>query len=391
VTSQPSAPPLRILLVAEVFPPAVGGSGRWAWELYRRLPAAQVSVAAGLHPGSTEFDQLAPMPIDRVPLAFGSWGVAGRAGLLGYGRALGRLRTLTREQSPAQVHAGKSLPEGLLALRCARPRGLPVVVYVHGEELNIARGSRELRCLTRLVLRRATLVVANSGNTRAELANGWTDPARVAVLHPGVDVERFHPARRDEPARARLGWTGRRVVLTVGRLQRRKGHDVMIAALARVRERVPDVLYAIVGDGEERKALEARVTSLGLQGHVQFRGAATDDEMVSCYQQCDLFVLPNRTVDGDFEGFGMVLVEAQACGTPVVAGTSGGTAETLSEGVTGRLVPCDQPEPLADGVASLLLDGDRRGAMAAQARAWAVERFAWGALASEAVRLFREL
>jgi phosphatidylinositol alpha-1,6-mannosyltransferase len=165
----------------------------------------------------------------------------------------------------------------------------------------------------------------------------------------------------------------------------------MIAALARVRERVPDVLYAIVGEGEERKALEARVTSLGLQGQVQFRGAITDDEMVSCYQQCDLFVLPNRTVDGDFEGFGMVLVEAQACGTPVVAGTSGGTAETLSEGVTGRLVPCEQPEPLADVVTGLLLDGDRRGAMAAQARAWAVERFAWGALASEAVRLFREL
>jgi phosphatidylinositol alpha-1,6-mannosyltransferase len=207
-------------------------------------------------------------------------------------------------------------------------------------------------------------------------------------MHPGVDTERFVPAARDPRARDQLGWHDRPVVLTVGRLQRRKGQDQMISALATVRRKVPDVLYAIVGDGEERGALEGQVARTGLGRHVQFLGEVSDDRLIECYQQCDLFALPNRQIGKDIEGFGMVLLEAQACGKPVVAGASGGTAETMRIPETGRVVPCDTPEPLAALVADLLADPEGLARMGAAGRQWVVEFFDWSALSRRALDLF---
>jgi phosphatidylinositol alpha-1,6-mannosyltransferase len=270
-----------------------------------------------------------------------------------------------------------------------RSSGLPYLCYVHGEELNLATTSRELAWLTRRALRGASLVIANSHNTEGLLREGWGLRAeRVRVLNPGADTGYFVPAPRDRARRARLGWGDRPVVLTVGRLQKRKGHDMMIRALAEVRRSFPDVLYAIVGDGEERAALEGLVDAEGLRGHVQFLGEVDDAGLLNCYQQCDLFVLANRQVGQDIEGFGMVLVEAQACGKPVVAGQSGGTAETMSVPQTGLVVPADTPGPVAAAVTELLSDGPRRTAMGRAARPWAVEHFDWDSLTARAGRLF---
>src|SRR5262249_56405909 len=136
----------------------------------------------------------------------------------------------------------------------------------------------------------------------------------VTVRHPGVDTGGFVPAPPDPAARARLGWHGRRVILTVGALQKRKGQDMLIRALPAIRARCPEVLYAVAGEGWERPYLEALVDELGVRGAVQFRGIPEDDDLIRCYQQCDLFALPNRRIGWDFEGFGIVLLEAQACG-----------------------------------------------------------------------------
>jgi glycosyltransferase involved in cell wall biosynthesis len=126
----------------------------------------------------------------------------------------------------------------------------------------------------------------------------------------------------------------------------------------------------------------------GLSDHVQFLGEIDDERMVQCYQQCDLFVLPNREVDRDIEGFGIVLLEAQACGKPVVAGTSGGTAETMQIPETGLVIPCEGPEVLASTVIELLADPVRRARMGEAARTWVVRHFDWSSLSCQAEALF---
>jgi phosphatidylinositol alpha-1,6-mannosyltransferase len=292
-------------------------------------------------------------------------------------------------QKPKVLHCARCLPEGWMGLCLKLLTGVPYVCYVHGEEMNYAAGSRELSWMMRRVLRHVDFVIANSRNTQRIVQEEWgLSLERIRVLNPGVDTCRFLPAPRSVAARRKLGWGERPVILTVSRLQKRKGHDQMISALDEIRRAVPNVLYAIVGDGEERQSLDQLVVRENLHDHVRFHGELDDDSLVSCYQQCDLFVLPNRQVGQDIEGFGMVLVEAQACGKAVVAGTSGGTAETMSIPETGMVVACEKPQELAQLVGELLADGPRLTRMGVAARRWVVEHFDWAELSQRAKHLF---
>lgn len=382
-------PNATILLLTEVFPPQTGGSGRWLWEVYRRFPREEAVVAAGACPRAEEFDRTHDLRVVRVPLTLRTWGIAGVRASLDYWKAFRRVRRLVRSHQVEQVHCGGCLPEGWIAWLMRKLGGPRYAVYVHGEELPLGAASRELGWMMRRVLRGADFVVANSRNTAGMLRSGWpVRPERLHVLHPGVDAGVFVPAEPSEPVRRELGWQGRTVILTVGRLQKRKGQDMLIRALPRIAAAAPDVLYAIAGDGEERGRLEALAAEVGVADRVQFLGEVTDELLIKCYQQCDLFVLPNRTDDGDFEGFGMVLLEAQACGKAVVAGASGGTAETMDVGRTGYVVPCDSPEPVADLLCELLLDRERRERMGTSAREWVLSRFDWPALVEQARQIF---
>jgi len=400
---------VKTLLISEVFPPQTGGSGRWFWEVYSRLPRELVCVAAGEHAGGEEFDRGHEVNVVRLPLAMPTWGLRSVAGLRGYWRLYRALKRLVRDERIRTVHAGCVLQEGWLAWMLNRWCGLPYVVYVHGEELNIGANSRELAWMMRRVFGRAERVIVNSRNT-GRLLQPWGVPAaKVTVLHPGVDTERFCPIadcglriadsgnsignpkseiRNSNSIRNPQSAIRNPVILTVGRLQKRKGQDMLIRALPRIREAVPGVVYAIVGDGDQRGALEGLARETGVADCVRFLGEVGDAEMIRRYQQCDLFVLPNREVNGDIEGFGMVLVEAQACGKPVFAGDSGGTAETMQRGVTGEIVDCTSPETLAAAVIELLRDPARRERMGRAARDWAVERFDWASLTAEAAELF---
>jgi phosphatidylinositol alpha-1,6-mannosyltransferase len=177
-------------------------------------------------------------------------------------------------------------------------------------------------------------------------------------------------------------------VLTAGALQKRKGQDMMLRALPAIRAVCPDVLYCMIGQPLERPYLERLIDEVGVRDHVQFRGAPSDSELIDCYQQCDVFALPSRQVGWDLEGFGIVALEAQACGKPVVVGRSGGAPETVEAGRTGEVVDCERPEPLAEAIIGLLQNPSRREAMAARARPWVVERFDWQVLGRQASAMF---
>lgn len=379
----------KLLLLSEVFPPQTGGSGRWLWEVYRRFPRELVHFAVGETPGHDEFDRQNQLSATRLGLSLPTWGVLRKDGFLSYAHLFGRVGRLVRDHHIDSIHCGKVLPEGFLSYLTKLVRGTPYITFVHGEELNVATSSRELKWMTRRALRSARLVIANSQNTATLLHRDWgVAETNLQVLHPGVDIEFFRPAETSATARQVLGWTDRTVILTVGRLQIRKGHDQLIRALELIRRDVPNVLYAIVGDGEELEELQALVSQLGLEDFVQFRTSAADDELLSCYQQCDLFVLPNRTVDGDFEGFGMVLVEAQACGKAVVAGCSGGTRETMQVGKTGLITDCNDVQALATEIVALLQHPRKLDEMGQHARDWVVRNFSWHELCRRAEELF---
>lgn len=346
---------MKALLISEIFPPQHGGSGRWFWEVYSRLSKTDYVLAVGTYPGYVEFDETHDLTVERLDLSSNNWGAISSQGLKYYLRTFLQLRKLIKAHRVDQLHCGRCLPEGVMAYIIWLVYRVPYKCFIHGEDVETAALSRELSWMLRKVFSKASTLICNSQNSANILLDKWQVPeSKVIVLHPGVDATRFVPAPKNDITKRSLGWDDKTVILTVGRLQKRKGQDMIIKALPAIIKQEPNVLYAIIGDGEQRKSLISLADELGVAEHVMFMGEVSDNEMIQSYQQCDIFALPNRTIGNDIEGFGMVLVEAQACGKPVIAGDSGGTSETMVKGETGFIVDCSTPEPLAKQMIHLL-------------------------------------
>jgi phosphatidylinositol alpha-1,6-mannosyltransferase len=380
---------LKTLLITENFPPKSGGSGRWFWELYSRLPQNEYEILAGDELASAKYDSDANVHILRGNLTSSEWGFKSSVGLKFYFKSALLSRKIIKQRQITQLHCGRVLPEGVIAWLLNLFTGIPYVCYVHGEDLETAQSSREQYFICGQVIKRAKTIICNSQNSANIVAKfGAQAASKTQVLHPGVDSNIFVPKQRNQESLTSLNWIDKIVVLTVGRLQARKGQDMMIKAIPEILKAKPNFLYAIVGDGEEFDALVKLSTELEVERHVQFLRGITDEQMIECYQQCDLFILPNRTIDNDIEGFGMVLVEAQSCGKPVIAGDSGGTKETMLLGESGVIIDATQPSNIASTVVGMLSDEQKLKDMGSKGREHVLKSLDWKALVQRAKELF---
>jgi len=364
------------LLVTELFPPALGGSAELFGNVYSRLNEIAVTVltevTAEETPAFVETCRLL-----REHMRAPHWGLLHRGALVHHLRRAARVRHLSASIDGI-VHCGRALPEGLHALLARLAGGRRYICWAHGEELASAGSSRELRTLTRLVLRGASVVLANSWNTAGLLQRLGVPGRHIQVVHPGVDAERFCPDQQTAPeVRRRLTRDGELLLLTVGRLQRRKGHDLVLRALAALRDSGAPVRYVIAGDGEDRGRLESLTTELRLGDSVWFAGAISPADLPAYYAAADVFVHPNRIEGNDFEGFGIVFLEAAAAGLPVIAGTTGGAPEAVVDGSTGLLVSGTNVDELCAAITALVSSSTRRQAMGHAARQRAIREFSW--------------
>lgn len=222
-----------------------------------------------------------------------------------------------------------------LALLVSRLSAAPVWLQIHGLEAWAARARWMRWCVEQ-----ADLVTSVSRHTR-RLFLGWADvePTRVLIL-PNTVGEHFTPGVDRESAKKTLGLAGRRVLLTVSRLaktERYKGHEAIIRRLPEIAEKFADVVYVIAGEGDLRKELKKLVQSLKLDHFVVFTGAMRSSELATLYAGADVYVMPSSG-----EGFGIVYLEAMACGTPVIAGDCDGAHDPLHDGDSGVLTNEDR-------------------------------------------------
>ena len=379
----------KTLLLTENFPPKEGGSGRWFWELYSRLPNDKVLIVANDTPEGREFDKTHELDIVRIELESTEWGLASTKGLGFYWETIRKVLKLIKEHDIEEVHCGRVIPEGVIARALKLLAGARYNCFVHGEDVETAATSREHSLLVKNVCKNASMLICNSENTANIVRKlGFDSGSKCEVLHPGVDTNRFEVAAPDTSFRQQMGWSGKRVLLTVGRLQRRKGQDFLIKSMPALLKEFPDLFYAVVGRGECYDELISLVDQHELHDNVCVYPDMDDEALIKCYQQCDIFILPNRTIDNDIEGFGMVLVEAQVCGKPVIAGDSGGTRETMNIGKTGHIIDCSSTENLLNGLSPILrnreiVDGE------VDIADYAKNRFNWDQHVAKAKRLFK--
>jgi phosphatidylinositol alpha-1,6-mannosyltransferase len=360
----------RTLLVTNDFPPRAGGIQNYLQALADRLPAGELAVYAPAWPGAAAFDAARSYPVHRHSGSL----------MLPVPAVARQAAALARAHGATTVWFGASAPLGLLGPVLRHGAGIErVLASTHGHEVgwSMLPGARQA---LRAIGRDADALTTISHYTRGRVAAAFGPRAVLEVVSSGIDGEVFRPdpqARRE--LRRRHGLGDAPVVTCVSRLVARKGQDVLIRALPRVRARVPGARLLLVGDGPDRDRLQGLAAAHHVAEHVVFTGAVPAEDLPAHHAVGDVFALPCRTRGGglDVEGLGIVLLEAAATGLPVVAGDSGGAPETVQEGRTGHVVGGRDVDAVAGAVAGLLADPDRARAMGAAGRKWMLDEWSW--------------
>ncbi len=267
-------------------------------------------------------------------------------------------------------------PDGVAAVMLGRRLGKPVAITARGTDVNLMPRYAIPRAMIRWAAQRADRLIAVAAALKVSLVDLGIEAERVSVLRNGVDLARFRPPIDRARLRAELG-IARPTLVTVGHLIERKGHDLVIAALSSL----GDVDLLVVGDGPERDALRALVERLRLSSRVRFLGALPHGELARIYGAADALVLASSR-----EGWANVLLEAMACGTPVVATRVWGTPEAVTEPAAGVLVDDRTADAIAAGVRALFAALPDR----AETRRYA-ERFGWQPTTDGQLALFRAM
>jgi phosphatidylinositol alpha-1,6-mannosyltransferase len=357
------------LLVTNDFPPKVGGIQSYLWELWRRLPPDDTVVLTTAHPEAPAFDHAAPFRIERVT-----------SKVLWPTRAVARrVDALAREVGADVIFLDPMLPLGLIGPRL---RAAPYVVIAHGAEITLPGRIPATHALGRRVLRHAAGVVAAGEYPAAACARTAGRALPTLVIPPGVDPERFRPldgaARAEVRARYRIE-VDRPLILGLSRLVPRKGFDVLIRALAGLDD---SVQLAIAGAGRDEHRLMDLAVAHQVHPRVRFLGRLPSAEVAPLYASADVFAMlcRDRWMGLEAEGFGIVFVEAAACGVPAVAGRSGGSHEAVVDGETGFVVEPRDVDAVRCALEQLLGDDAQRARFGASARERARAELAYDVL-----------
>jgi L-malate glycosyltransferase len=363
----------RVLLVLDQFPKTLGGGERVVLRLASLLPqyGYRVSILTfSAHPESAGL-QSPPCPIYLLPLQ--------RTYDLHALRAAFELKQFLRQQDIQIVQTffeSSDLWGGFVAKTMSSAK-----LIWSRRDMGILR-DRKHHIAYRWMSRLPDQVFAVSEPVRRHCIEvDGINPSRVETVYNGLDLDDWiHGERPARPA-------GEFVVATVGNIRRVKGHDVLIKAAASVVERFPHVTFRIAGEVLEPdyfEELQNLIRSLKLSDHVQFAGGVSD--LREYLSVTDVFVLPSRS-----EGFSNAIVEAMACSLPVVATDVGGNAEAVKNGVSGLIVPSDDPAALAAAIVRLLSDSSVAREMGSAGRRLAAERFTTDAMMQGIVRTYARL
>ena len=374
------------LLLTYDFPPMGGGIARWMAALADRYP--DLIVSTGRMPGSDAVDRGFPNRVDRTRVAAARLRTV--PGLLRWAR---RATLLTRRHDVDFVWCGVLKPAGYPARWVHERLGVPYGVMLQGGDLLILQHhihrSRLKWQAARALLSSASVLVAISQYTRelcisvlSELELPVT-PEKVRVVPLGTDPDFFRPGIPTDDVRRRYGLGEGRWLLTVARLVAHKGVDTVIQAVARLAADHPDLRYAVVGSGQRLSELRALADQLNVADRVSFLTGVPDADLPALYNAADIYLGVSRRAENGVEGFGISLVEASACGRPVIGGRSGGIPDAVRDGETGLLVDSEKPEEVAAAVGRLLGDPALAARLGAGGRAAVESYYNWDRVVSD--------
>ncbi|MDD4995500.1 MAG: glycosyltransferase family 4 protein [Patescibacteria group bacterium] len=370
----------KSLLITLEFPPQKGGIANYLANLYSRLPSDKVFVLAPKTKGSQEYDATCAYKIMRGNLLtsyiWPHW-------LMLYFR----VKTLVKKHKITMLHISHVLPVGYIAYRLNQTLKLRYAVFCHGLDILKAQATPQKKQRLIKILNKASGIVVNSEYTRGLISGLGVPDSKVLVVYP---CPAFVPNRETIETYdvvAKYGLSEKRVLLSVARLVERKGIDKVLECLPRLYEKFKDIIYVIVGDGPDINRLAKIVDDLKIHNLVRFAGSVSDQDMSKFYSIAEVFALPSRQIGPDVEGFGMVYLEANLFGLPVVGGRSGGVPEAVIDRQTGLLVNPNDTNDIYQAINDLMTDREWAKTLGENGRVRAENDFQWRK-ETEKLRLF---
>jgi len=361
---------MKHLLVTNDFPPKVGGIQNLLWEWWRRLPPDSFAVLTSPHAGAESFDAVQAFEIRRVREPW----------LLPHPLMVRRINKMAREIGADFVVLDPAVPLGIVGRRLE----LPYMVVLHGAEVTVPGRLPLSRLVLSRVLKNASHIIAAGEYPAAEARRAGGSSLPLTVIPPGVDTQRFRPLSNDERISARREFgvsDDAELIVGVSRLVPRKGFDTLIEVAAALRASRPRLQVLIGGGGRDAKRLQKLIDKLGAP--VRMLGRVTDEQLPLLYGCADVSAMLCRSRWGGLEqeGFGIVFSEAASCGVPQIAGKSGGAADAVLDGLTGKVVqnPSDVAQ-VASTVSQLLDDAFLRSLMGVASRERALNTFDYDVL-----------
>lgn len=373
---------MRVLFVTQDFPPDLGGIQTYSWEVAPRLAerCEQFLLIAPARPGDEDVDASLDFPVHRLSV---------RPDLLGL-RALPHVLRLSRRfHFDAAFHVQwQTAFASLLARRCtASPAH--IAVTLHGKDtvfnpFDLFPLEWGYDALRRTAIGAADHVLPVSRFLARRAQHLGATEEQITVVPNATNPDVFYP----DPApalREELDAENRPIVVSAGRLVPKKGFDTAIRTIRQVADDLPEVLLLIAGEGPEASSLQQLARDLQVEEHVRFLGRVSQEQLRRYYSLADVFMMVGREEPGDIEGFGLVYLEANACGTPTLGARVGGVPDAIQDEHTGLLVPPEDPTAAAQALTRLLTDPDLAERLGEQGRDRVLREANWDAVAE---RLF---
>jgi len=376
---------MKLAFITQDFPPALGGIQTYSYELSRRLAPKcdYFELFAPSHEGDDLFDRQCDFPVTRVPVS---------DSLLSAGLFFDFPALAFRKKFDVAFHAQW---QTLLPSVVATGGGYPQKIFVaaHARELLFnpfgphSFLGKKYQIFEQKMLNKVDRFYPVSHYTAGLLQDMGFSEHQMSVIPNGTDPGKFHPT--DPSALThRLQIDDRKVILTITRLVYRKGIDTVIRSMKQIVKQNPDTIYLIAGGGEDEHRLKKLVDELELNYWIKFVGRVPDEELLLYYNVCDVFVMPSKTTPPNVEGFGIVFLEANACGKPVVGSYSGGIPDAIVDEETGIMVPEDNPDELAGALLTFLNDNELAQKVGAKGRDRVLSELNWDVIAD---RLYKSM
>lgn len=290
-----------------------------------------------------------------------------------------KLRKEIKKNKISHVLVGHILPLGIVAYFLSKILKFKYSVILHGMDFSFAIRTRRKRLIVKKILKNSDSIICANKYT-ADMINLFLkkDIGNIIIVNPGIEINATRNMKNITQLENKYNLDKKIVLFSLGRLVKRKGFDKVIKAMPIIIKKIPNLIYFIAGAGPDKEYLERCKNNLEdkfIKNHIIFLGKISDEEKKAWLNICDIFIMPSRDIDGDFEGFGIVYLEANMAGKPVIAGDSGGVQDAVVNRLNGLIVNSQSVENIAESVIKLSLDKELRKKLGEQGKERVIKNF----------------